>query len=589
MHWLGILKGGPGSGNFGHAGRPGEVGGSAPDDSSGPAEVPSAPDKPRESDLVKLGKYDDWRDTTGKRRVTLFHYSREDRSGSGLSRGFAGTAGAGEEKRSFEYDKEGRLIPESTPIHAYMYGSKKESMVPGNVLHKIEADLNVIDVGSKKYGEILAEASVEAAVTGRPKLALARAIALRQGYDALSSERDGIVQILRDVKPEELEVVGKKEKGGGGSGYSIGPPKESAFVKEASKRWDVKLKNLGSEKPEFEMYSLQNVAAHMIDRGLLTKDERHAVLGNMVGSDLPDLNAINKKVDELKSKIPPNATEKDREYIDKLFKYSIAHGKTSDEIRNNFEEQQRNILKENNRVAVRVPIDFVDEVADDGRFKSQFETGRSQGLLNEDRRSNVEYEGFGVPKDIEPEKRPIYGYMSNESGNHDLVSLEYYGGVAFILKDGVKERTTVTFGDSLDHDLPGSKISEPKIESMRITEGLVTVEGLSYVEAQIHGGVKIDEVDEIILNSSTARHIVDTYEGGSSNNPGDFDGFKAKKFLESGVPVFVAVKIPMTGYIEKYNILDWIESDKFKKDFAGTEEGDAFIAHVEAKYGKKAG
>ena len=158
MHWLGLIKGGPGSGNFGHAGRPGQVGGSAPDDTpSGPAEIPSADERESSRDLVTLGKYDDWRDSSGKRKVTLFHYSREDRTSTGLKREFAGSAGAGEEKRSFEYDKEGKLNVETVPVHAYMYGAKKESMVPGNVLHKIEAELNVLDVGSNKYQEILSK------------------------------------------------------------------------------------------------------------------------------------------------------------------------------------------------------------------------------------------------------------------------------------------------------------------------------------------------------------------------------------------------------------------------------------------------
>lgn len=39
----GILKGGPGSGNFGHAGRPGQVGGSAPDDGGGGGSAGSSP------------------------------------------------------------------------------------------------------------------------------------------------------------------------------------------------------------------------------------------------------------------------------------------------------------------------------------------------------------------------------------------------------------------------------------------------------------------------------------------------------------------------------------------------------------------
>ena len=589
MHWLGLIKGGPGSGNFGHAGRPGQVGGSAPDDTpSGPAEIPSADKAVSSRDLVTLGKYDDWKDSSGKRKVTLFHYSREDRTETGLKREFAGTAGAGEERRAFEYDKEGRLNAETAPVHAYMYGAKKESMIPGNVLHKIEAELNVLDVGSDKYREILSKAREEAERTGRPMLAMARALAKEAGYDALSSERDGVVQILRDVRPDELSVVKPEKKGSGLVKYKMEPAGDKDFIHDLKRRWDVKLHNSATSSPEYELYTLQKIAGQMIDRGVLTMADRHIVLGNLVGSDFPDADSVYKKAEELKSKIKPGTSDQDRALIDSWFEHGITAGKTKEEIRESVMVQVNDIVKENDRVAIRVPADIVERVIKEGRFKSQFETGDSQGLLNPEARKNFELDSMGVPEDISPEDRPIYGYMSNNSGSFENQSLAYYGGVSFLLKDDVKSRTTVTFGDSLDRNLPASKIDDIKLESVQITEpGLITDDSFSYVEAQVHGQVSSSDVDEAIVSHRIMKAVLEEYRH-KEGTAGDFSGFKLLEMM-IGEGYKVSVEGPIdkrTGKSTKISIDEWADSEAFK-EFIGTEAGDAFLAHVEVKYGKK--
>lgn len=602
MHWLGLIKGGPGSGNFGHAGRPGQVGGSAPDDTpSGPAEIPSADKAESSRDLVTLDKYDDWKDSSGKRRVTLFHYSREDRTSTGLKRDFAGTAGAGEERRSFEYDKEGKLNTETVPVHAYMYGAKKESMVPGNVLHKIEAELNVLDVGSNKYREILSKARVEAERTGRPMLAMARAIAKEEGYDALASERDGIVQILRDVKPEELEVIGGAKKG---LGYTPGPPAGSEFEKARKQRWEVKLKNMSKSDSDMELYSLNIVADKMVSMGVLTKEDRHAVLGNMVGSDLKDgLPAINAKIEELKSKMPSSVSAEDRKKIDDSFKYAITFGKTKEQLGKEMVEQGENLLKESPKVAIRAPIDVIERIFADERFMSQFESGASQGTFNPELRKKVEYEAFGVPEDIEPSKRPIYGYWSGESGEHDKTSLEYYGGVAFILKDSAKERATVTFGDSLDGELVGSKPGSVKLESMEIAEGMISKDNFSYIEAQVHGGVSLNDVEEVVVSDSTMDKMLRNYNAAKDHRglPGEFAGFKGSELLSSKLKLSVAIRPtyeerkarasaglpPEIDSVVKMSLMEWIKSTRFAEKWKGSEAGDAFVTHLEKKDGGK--
>lgn len=589
MHWLGLLKGGPGSGNFGHAGRPGEVGGSAPDDSpSGPADIPSADKAESSRDLVTLGKYDDWKDVSGKRKVTLFHYSREDRTDSGLKRKFAGTAGAGEERRAFEYDKDGKLIDETAPVHAYMYGAKRESMVPGNVLHKIEAELNVLDVASPKYHEILKEAQLEAERTGRPMIAMARALAKGEGYDALASSRDGIVQILRDVKPEELSVSGGAKKK---ASYTPLPSASSAFVLDMKRRWDVKLKNVSKGDADLELHSLKFVADKMVSMGALSKEDRQAILGNMVGSDLKSgLPAINAKIEELKSKIPSSVSEEDRKKIDDSFKYAITFGKTKEQLGKEMVEQAQKLLEEKPKVAIRAPLDAIDQIIEDGRFKNQFETGTTQGALNESLRKKVELEGQGVPEDTPGPERPVYGYMSRDDGDHDNASLQYYGGVAFILKDSVRERSTVTFDDSLDHELPSSSVKDVKIESMMISEGLIDEDTFKYVEAQIHGGLEIDDVEEAIIEKSALSKMLRAYNEAKrfddEGEPVEFGGFVGGKLFSSGIKISVIDARDFTSAGQrpkKYPIEELFNQQWYKDSYKGTLAGDALESQIEVK------
>lgn len=597
MHWLGLIKGGPGSGNFGHAGRPGQVGGSAPDDTpSGPQKVPGIKDRESSRDLVMIDPDADWKDATGERKVTVFHYSREDRTGTGLSRKFAGTAGAGRERESFEYE-DGKLKEGTAPIHAYLYGATRESMIPSNVLHKIETKMTVLDVGSQLWQDVLSESQKEAERTGRPMLAIAREEAVKRGYDALVSQRQGIMQILRDVRPEELSVVGAQKKSGYSPKaspsvkYKVGTPENSESGRDISRRWDVKLHNTATSSPEYELYSLQVLAGKMIDRGILTKADRHAVVGNLVGSDFPDAESVYKKAEELKSKIKSDASDEDRAAVDYWFKHGITAGKSKEELRESVMEQVNDIAKENNKVAIRVPADIVERVLKDGRFKSQFETGSSQGLLNTGARKEFELDAFGVPEDVSPEDRPIYGYMSNSGGNFNNPSLDYYGGVSFILKDEVRDRTTVTFGDSLDTRLPGSKLDDIKLESVQITEpGLITKESFSYVEAQIHGKVSKEDVEEVVLSHRVMRGILNEHKPSGSSEAGDFGGFQLLKLL-TNENYKISVEGPInkkTGEPTKIPIDEWADSDAFS-EFKGTEEGDAFLAHVEVKYGKKSG
>jgi len=179
----------------------------------------------------------------------------------------------------------------------------------------------------------------------------------------------------------------------------------------------------------------------------------------------------------------------------------------------------------NSQPVVRAPAGCLEAILNTGRLKSQFETHRSSGALNNDLRASAESEMFGYPTDMPDELRPIYGYM-DEDITHPEASYAagWYGDVKIVLKPSVRDRTTITLEDSLQptyddpiNDWNGGRARSPaKLTDPQWYAGTpyqkeqpqkwVTMSPVGapaaemkgpeqYVEAQIHGGVTMDDVD----------------------------------------------------------------------------------------------
>lgn len=97
-------------------------------------------------------------------------------------------------------------------------------------------------------------------------------------------------------------------------------------------------------------------------------------------------------------------------------------------------------------LAVRANPKAAASILENGQFLSQFATGRSAGLLDQDVRALVERQLFGYPEDLFTLERPIYGYLTGDTE----MFVEQYGDIKFILKESVRPRTTFTPMDSLD-------------------------------------------------------------------------------------------------------------------------------------------
>ena len=170
------------------------------------------------------------------------------------------------------------------------------------------------------------------------------------------------------------------------------------------------------------------------------------------------------------------------------------------------------------RIRPTVLKDFV--LQGDGRFKTQFETKTSGGALNQKARALAEHEMFGYSTSSHPAKeRPVYGYFCDDPMQElrdNRSGARQYGSIIVQMKKTVRDRTTVTFGDSLGLgaipspinkiDLRATAARRWDFEKIGNTDD-ATVSGLlasnatgSYAEAQYHGGLSLDDVEKIFIS-----------------------------------------------------------------------------------------
>lgn len=138
-------------------------------------------------------------------------------------------------------------------------------------------------------------------------------------------------------------------------------------------------------------------------------------------------------------------------------------------------------------------------VLDDGRFKTQFETGTSGGGFNPGARYSAEQKGLGVPPGLDVTKRPVYAAVGTDATN-----LSMYGDVEFTLKEDVKRRSTIVLGDSLYSMDEGSAVGTPYLNPTKAgfdrrawDYGMMGVGEISYIEVQVHGGLTVNDVAAI--------------------------------------------------------------------------------------------
>jgi hypothetical protein len=218
-----------------------------------------------------------------------------------------------------------------------------------------------------------------------------------------------------------------------------------------------------------------------------------------------------------------------------LYRLSPAKGsrlQTVDAYRKAVGEKAVDLVKGTD-IWIRCQSTTLEDVLENGRFKSQFETRRSSAYFDPKVRARFEKGTFGYPEDLDDTLRPLYGYLSDDTNGHAR-KIEQYGEIAFRLKkDLVKDRTTVSMADSLNEEpwikpapynnpdegvfpmrLPKrsqeGKSQEQMYDAIKAYDPLrySSIRDLpSYAEAQIHGGISLADVDKIVLHKRPNQEI----------------------------------------------------------------------------------
>lgn len=141
---------------------------------------------------------------------------------------------------------------------------------------------------------------------------------------------------------------------------------------------------------------------------------------------------------------------------------------------------------------VAVHADGARGLLTDGRLKSQFESGRSSGAYTPHNRAVWETAAMGIHPGVDPQKRPIYGFMAKDWTDLTNRNVSQYGAIRLELKSSVFSRTTLTDGDSLGSDALPIPLRSTDISPRRVSDAEGSFGG--YTEAQIRGPVTISDV-----------------------------------------------------------------------------------------------
>jgi hypothetical protein len=201
----------------------------------------------------------------------------------------------------------------------------------------------------------------------------------------------------------------------------------------------------------------------------------------------------------------------------------------------------------NGQVAVAVHGKALDAILSEGALKNQYQSGESGGMYAPEKRRMYETAYLGVAVDTSAKDRPIYGYVFDPSATgRELASLgngmvDQYGDVRLVLKPEVRDRTTITGGDSLDKKGLAVPLTGKLTESDYRAASLYAP--ASYYEAQIHRGVKVSDI--------AAAHIPANYVGSDADASAEMNRIRRvrreteQKFRDAGI----AVPVTMAEFI----------------------------------------
>lgn len=149
----------------------------------------------------------------------------------------------------------------------------------------------------------------------------------------------------------------------------------------------------------------------------------------------------------------------------------------------------------------------------------------------------AETNGMGLPEDLDPMIRPVYGWLNNPDLYGRFDPSRGYGDARFVLKKSeIIDRTTFNVGDSIGvfamNSAKASPILEPSVASFDYQQ-TATIDSIlnkkpdatTYIELQFQGGLSTDTIDRVVLSgySMYPQELLDALaERGIQVEYGDF-------------------------------------------------------------------
>jgi hypothetical protein len=184
-------------------------------------------------------------------------------------------------------------------------------------------------------------------------------------------------------------------------------------------------------------------------------------------------------------------------------------------------DEQANDFIKRQPVSVFMPEESVADLLDSGTYLTVFNQDASlKGEDYLDHRTIYEKVAFGYDSDFDPNSRPVSGavLLDGIKAGNDGYLTNQYGQVQLVLKDGVKDRTTYTIGDSLDNFAKPTQLGGkfPRaVSNVNVASSAYRYannndgqnmfdtkawHSRNYLEAQVHGGVKLSDISKVILH-----------------------------------------------------------------------------------------
>lgn len=172
-------------------------------------------------------------------------------------------------------------------------------------------------------------------------------------------------------------------------------------------------------------------------------------------------------------------------------------------------------------VFVQVQDDDLEKILKKDEIRNTFQTRSSNAPWKENAgtlkayqkaRETGEMSSLGIPMGTPSDQRPVYGYWSKTDAGRDDSGVNQFGNISIKLNKDVSSRSTWTDADSLDYAdrIRSSSPSRPSVFSMvlftnggnisgSLSEGVDAPYG--YWEAQIYGGVHTSDIDTVYFSS----------------------------------------------------------------------------------------